>query len=93
VTDGSLAFPDFNSPALSGEAVRKNLIMPEPSVFLSRNLPDCSIIRPTAVKDVALGAVTAFTDDGLFIGQSREFFEALRDLAADADRARREING
>jgi hypothetical protein len=91
VTDGSLIFPDFNSPALSGEAVKKNLIMPEPCIFLNRQLPDCSIIRPTAVKDVALGAVTAFTHDGLFIGQSREFFEALGDLAAAADRARREI--
>src|SRR3979411_885888 len=61
VTDGSLIFPDFNSPALSGEAVKKNLIMPEPCIFLRRPLPDCSIIRPTAVKDVALGAVTALT--------------------------------
>jgi hypothetical protein len=91
VTDGSLVFPDLNSPAFLGEAVKKNLIMPEPCVFLSPNLPHCSIIRPTAVKDVALGAVTALTHDGLFIGQSPEFFEQLGDLAADADRARREI--
>jgi hypothetical protein len=91
VTDGTLVFPDFNSPALSGEAVKKNLIMPEPCLFLSRTLPDCSIIRPTAVKGVAAGAATALTRDGLFIGQAREFFEALGDLAADADRARREI--
>jgi hypothetical protein len=91
VTDGRLVFPDFNSPALSGEAVKKNLIMPEPCIFLSRKLPDCSIVRPTALKGVASGAARALTRDGLFIGQSREFFEALGDLAADADRARREI--
>jgi hypothetical protein len=91
VTDGSLVFPDFNSPAFSGEAVKKNLIMPEPCIFLSRKLPDCSIVRPTAVKGAAVGAASALTRDGLFIGQSREFFEALGDLAADADRARREI--
>jgi len=38
----------------------------------------------------AMGAVKALTADGLFIGQSAEFFEVLRDLAADADAARRE---
>jgi hypothetical protein len=29
-------------------------------------------------------------DDGLFIGQTKAFFEYLRDLAEDADQARRE---
>ncbi len=37
-----------------------------------------------------MGAVKALTADGLFIGQSQEFFEAVRDLAEDADEARRE---
>ena len=37
-----------------------------------------------------MGAVKALTADGLFIGQSHEFFEALRDLAEYADDARRE---
>jgi Ferritin-like domain len=91
VTDGSLVFPDFNAAALSGEAVAKNLIMPEPCAFLSRTFPPCSIVRPTATQRVAFGAVHALTADGLFIGQSREFFEFLRDLAADADRAKREV--
>jgi hypothetical protein len=91
VTDGTLVFPDFNGPALAGEAVKKNLIMPEPCVFLSQSLPECSIVRPTAVKGVAAGAVNALTRDGLFIGQSRAFFEALGDLAADADRAHRQV--
>lgn len=35
-----------------------------------------------------MGAVKALTQDGLFIGQSREFFELLRDLAEDADEAK-----
>jgi len=35
-----------------------------------------------------MGAVKALSADGLFIGQSPEFFELLRDLAADADAAR-----
>src|SRR6266550_5375820 len=46
-----------------------NLIMPEPTVFLSRHLPPCSIIRPTDPKGAAMGAVQALTGDGLFIGQ------------------------
>jgi hypothetical protein len=91
VTDGSLVFPDFESPALSGEAVKNNLIMPEPCAFLSRKFPPCSIVRPTATQNVASDVVHALTADGLFIGQSKEFFEFLRDLAADADRAKREM--
>jgi hypothetical protein len=36
-----------------------------------------------------MGAAKALTADGLFIGQSKQFFELLRDLAEDADKARR----
>ena len=85
--DGSLVFPDLNGASFSDATVKKNLIMPEPCQFLSRKFPVCSIVRPTATTGVAMGAVHALTADGLFIGQSRTFFEFLRDLAADADRA------
>ena len=34
--------------------------------------------------------VKALTEDGLFVGQSGQFFELLRDLASDADAARRD---
>jgi hypothetical protein len=37
-----------------------------------------------------MGAVKALTNDGLFIGQSPQFFALLHDLAEDADEARRE---
>ena len=37
-----------------------------------------------------MGAVKALTDDGLFIGQSPEFFAFLQDLAEDADEAQRD---
>jgi len=60
-------------------------------VFLSRQFPLVSIIRPTATKGAAMGAVKGLTHDGLFIGQSEEFFEFLRDLAEDADSARRSV--
>jgi hypothetical protein len=72
------------------EDFQANLIMPEPCPFLDRKFPKCSIIRPTETKGAAMGAVKALTADGLFIGQSKEFFELLRDLAEDADEARRE---
>jgi len=91
VTDGSLVFPDLSSPAFQGEAVKANLIMPEPCAFLSPKLPPCSIIRPTASKNAAMITVNAFVADGLFIDQRPGFVEKLRDLAADADRARRQL--
>jgi hypothetical protein len=37
-----------------------------------------------------MGAVKAFTDDGLFIGQSQAFFDAVHALAQAADAARRQ---
>lgn len=86
VTKVSVTFPDLGS---AGEDLKANLIMPEPCPFLSRNLPVCSIIRPTETKGIAMGVVKFLTDMGLFIGQSKEFFAFLTDLAEDADEARR----
>jgi hypothetical protein len=37
-----------------------------------------------------MGAAKALTADGLFIGQSPQFFELLKDLASDADNAGRD---
>jgi hypothetical protein len=87
--DSSLVFPDLNSAPLGGEEFQTNLIMPEPTIFLSRKLPTCSIVRPTATKGAAMGALKFLTDMGLFIGQSPAFFELMRDLAEDADDAKR----
>src|SRR6266446_6694002 len=84
-----LTFPDLNSPPFGGETFQTNLIMPEPTIFLSRMFPVCSIIRPTETKGAATGALKALTDDGLFIGQSKEFFKVLQDLAEQADEAQR----
>ncbi len=89
VTGVSVTFPDLNSPPLGGENFQTNLIMPEPTAFLSRQFPPCSIIRPTETKGAAAGAVQGLTADGLFIGQSQEFFQLLQDLAEDADKAQR----
>jgi hypothetical protein len=89
VTGVSVTFPDLNSPPLGGEDYQTNLIMPEPTVFLDKSLPVCSIIRPTATKGAAMGAVKALTADGLFVGQSKDFFTYLNFLAAAADAAQR----
>lgn len=89
VTGVSVTFPDLNSPPLGGENFQTNLIMPEPTTFLSRQFPPCSIIRPTETTGAAMGAANALTADGLFIGQSSQFTELLFDLAADADAAMR----
>jgi hypothetical protein len=85
-----VTFPDLNTPPLGGEDFQTNLIMPEPTAFLSRKLPACSIIRPTATKGAAMGALRALTADGLFIGQSPAFFKFMRTLAIEADLALRQ---
>jgi len=90
VTGVSVTFPDLNSPPFGGEDFQTNLIMPEPCPFISRNLPVCSIIRPTRTNGVAMGAVKFLTDMGLFIGQPPAFFLLLQQLAQAADAAQRE---
>jgi hypothetical protein len=89
MTGVKVVFPDLNSAPLGGEDFQTNLIMPEPTKFLRRDLPACSIIRPTGTTGAAMGAVKFLAASGLFIGQSRTFFEALKDLAEDADEAQR----
>jgi len=80
-----LTFPDLNA---DGELTQTNLIMPEPTPFLDRKFPIVSIIRPTKTDGAAMATVRAFTNDGLFIGQSAEFFALINGLAQAADAAR-----
>jgi hypothetical protein len=82
-----LTFPDLNA---DGELLQTNLIMPEPTVFLDRKFPICSIIRPTETTGAAMGAVNALTANGLFIGQSADFVTAATALATAADAAERQ---
>ena len=83
-----LVFPDLNASPFGGEDFQTNLVMPEPTIFLKRKFPVCSIIRPTETDGAAMGALKALTANGLFIGQSREFFAVVQDLAKAADAAR-----
>jgi len=84
-----LVFPDLNASPFGGEDFQTNLIMPEPTIFLSRKFPPVSIIRPTETQGAAMSAVKFLTASGLFRGQSPAFFAVLGQLAEDADAARR----
>jgi len=89
-TGVSVTFTDLTNPS-GGEDLQANLIMPEPTAFLSRQFPACSIIRPTETMNAAMGAVRGLTADGLFIGQSQEFINFIEELATEADAARRGV--
>jgi hypothetical protein len=86
VTGVKVSFTDLTNPKL-GENLQANLIMPEPTAFLNRSFPACSIIRPTNTTNVAMGAVKGLMQDGLFIGQSPDFFSFITELATMADAA------
>jgi len=93
-TGATVTFPNLNDPKATtaqADEFQTNLIMPEPTIFLNKKFGPVSIIRPTETKGAAMGAVNGLKADGLFNGQSKEFFELLRDLAEDADEARREL--
>ena len=50
-------FPDLNKA--NSEQLQTNLIMPEPCDFISKSLPQCSVIRPSLDRDAgAMAAVT-----------------------------------
>jgi hypothetical protein len=92
LTDNGLTFHDLNSPPFGGEAFSTSLIMPEPCDFISESLPDCSIIRPTLAKNAGpLAVVTFLKNQGLFTGQSAEFFKTLNAIANAANKAQRQL--
>ena len=83
-----LTFPDLNAP--HSELDQTNLILPEPCDFISKSLPQCSVIRPTSTQlGGAVATIKAFTDDLLFLGQSQAFFSLVNQLAVEADSVRR----
>jgi Ferritin-like domain len=83
-----VTFPDLN--AKGGELNQTNLILPEPCEFLHKDLPDCSVVRPTLDNNGgAVATIKSFTADRLFEGQTPKFFRAIMDLARAADAAAR----
>jgi hypothetical protein len=100
-----LTFPDFNNPAnqhnanlsptdqaAGSQMFQTNLILPEPTEFLRKDLPPVSIIRPTLTQNGgAVATVQAFIADNLFLGQKdQRFFQTMLGLAQAADEAQRE---
>jgi hypothetical protein len=85
-----VSFPDLN--AKGGELNQTNLILPEPAEFLHKNLPACSVVRPTLDRSAgAVAAIKGFTADRLFEGQSTKFFNTVHRLANEADAAQRKL--
>jgi hypothetical protein len=88
VSANGLTFPNFFT---KGPLFQPSLIFPVPCEFISPDLPHVSVIRPTDDKFAgAQAAAAALTADGLFIGQTPEFFKALKQLAEEADAATRQ---
>src|SRR3984957_18745567 len=88
----SAAKGETNPESLNGDPLQANLIMPEPTHFLSTKFPPVAIIRPTSTKNAgAVASVQSFLNDGLFIGQKNpEFLKLMFQLAEEADEARRQ---
>jgi hypothetical protein len=88
----SQAQGETDPESLNGDTLQANLIMPEPTHFIDPALKPVAIIRPTSTKfGGAVASVQSFADDGLFIGQKKQFLDILFDLAHEADAARREF--
>jgi Ferritin-like domain len=70
------------------ETTQPSNIFPRPCEFISADLPNCSIVRPSLSQNGgAMAAVKFLTSTGLFKGQSNAFFAAAMDLAQAADAA------
>ena len=88
-TDLKMAKGETNPESLNGDVLQANLIMPEPTHFLSPALGPVAIIRPTSPRNSgAVAAINGFLSDGLFIGQGRDFLNFVFELAEQADQAR-----
>jgi hypothetical protein len=87
-----LKFPDLNAKPFPAEEFQTNLILPEPTQFISKNLPACSVVRPTLDENGgAVATINSFVADQLFKGQSEQFFSKVMGLARAADAAKRQV--
>jgi hypothetical protein len=92
-TNLAAAKGETNPESLNGDTLQANLIMPEPTHFLSTKFPPVAIIRPISTQLAgAVASVKSFADDGLFIGQKNpEFLKLMFQLAEEADEAQRQL--
>jgi len=83
--NSGLKFPNFFDPL--NPLIQPSLIFPVPTEF-KRNLPPVSMIRPLVDRfGGAVATIKSFTEDGLFIGQSQQFFKTVQAMAVAADSA------
>src|SRR5208282_5467902 len=82
-----LTFPNFDLTVVP--SLQTNLIFGVPTEFIHKDLPFCSVIRPTDTKGFAIGVVHALTNSGHFIGQSPDFLKLFTRIANQADAAQR----
>ncbi|HEY2546394.1 MAG TPA: hypothetical protein VGI46_10040, partial [Candidatus Acidoferrum sp.] len=98
-TNLAAAQGETNPESLTGNTLQANLIMPEPTHFLTndgRKFPPVAIIRPTSIQNGgAVASVVSFAQDGLFIdpktNKNTGLVQVLMRLAEEADEARREF--
>jgi hypothetical protein len=91
INNSTVTFVDLTTG--QPETLQANLIMPEPCEFIAPNLPACSIIRPSGPGQLdATGVINSFIADGLFMGQSPQFFQLITSLASAADAAQRQLD-
>ena len=98
--DGNVLFPQLPAapdkrPTERIPPIRwdTNQVMPRPCKFINADLPHCAVVRPTSIAQAgAVATFAAFTQSGLFTGQSDGFFDFIFALAKEADEARREFD-
>ena len=78
-------FPNFFDPL--NPLIQPSLIFPVPADFISNDLPRCAIRPLTDEFAGAVATVKFFTNEGLFMGQTKEFLNTLQTLAEEADAA------
>ena len=95
-------FPNFFAPINPNQPpsatnpnnplIQPSLIFPVPCEFISTKLPRCAVIRPSDDNlGGAVATIASFTADGLFLGQTKEFLQVVKQLAEEADAATREL--
>jgi hypothetical protein len=93
----SAAQGETDPESLNGDTLQSNLIMPEPTHFLSKKFGPVAIIRPTSLAlGGAVASVQSFVTDGLFINPKTNksdtgIVQRLMQLAEEADEARRQL--
>jgi hypothetical protein len=93
----SAAQGETDPESLNGDTLQSNLIMPEPTHFLSKKFGPVAIIRPTSLAlGGAVASVQSFVTDGLFINPKTNksdtgIVQKLMQLAEEADEARRQL--